>query len=69
MKKVYLNNFKTESEVIAYGHNPSYKSKTQILKKFNLKKDDFYLIIGRMIPDNNADFILSQFLKSSSKKK
>ena len=69
MKKVYLNKFKTESEVIAYGHNPSYKSKTQILKKFNLKKNDFYLIIGRMIPDNNADFILSQFLKSSSKKK
>ena len=30
---------------------------------------EYYLVIGRLIPDNNADLIIKGFLKSNSKKK
>ena len=38
------------------------------LKKFNLNKNEYYLIVGRLIPDNNSKLIKG-FLKSKSKKK
>lgn len=69
MRKIYLQKFDKESCVIAYGHNKNFNDKSNILRKFTLKKNDFYLVIGRMVPDNNADIILNQFLKSNSTKK
>ena len=43
----------------------SYK----ILEKFNLFKKEYYLIVGRLIPDNNSKLIIEGFLKSNSNKK
>ena len=69
MQKIYLKDFKKNSVVIAYGPNKMYLKKSKILNKFNLKCRNFFLIIGRLIPDNNADIILKEFLNSNSKKK
>ncbi len=67
MRQVYLSEFKTDSTVIAYGA-PSFKIADSTLLK-NIKPNSYYLIVGRLIPDNNADLILKGFLKSNSSRK
>jgi len=69
MRRIYLELFQTESKVIAYGANPSYESDPEKLKKWGLEKESYFLIVGRLVPDNNADLILSGFIQSNSKRK
>lgn len=60
---------------IAYGADTS-KSKlndndTKLLdwyKKFDIKKDEYYLIVGRFVPENNYETVIKEFMKSKSKK-
>ena len=42
--------------------------KSKILEKFKLQKKEYYLIVGRLIPDNNSKLIIEGFLKSNSNK-
>ncbi|MEY3679331.1 MAG: hypothetical protein RI924_1472 [Bacteroidota bacterium] len=69
MRRVYLEKFNTESEVIAYG-SPEFKEQDSTkLSAFNLQAQSYYLIVGRMIPDNNAHLLIDEFLQSNSSKK
>jgi glycosyltransferase involved in cell wall biosynthesis len=69
MRKVYLDLFKRDSRVIAYGANIRKSKNPELINKWNLKQRQYYLVVGRLIPDNNADLIINGFLKSNSKKK
>lgn len=69
MRKVYLSEFHTDSVVIAYGANIRYSKQPELIKKWNLTVGDYYLIVGRLIPDNNALLIIEEFVKTSTKKK
>ena len=69
MRKVYLEEFSCESTVIAYGANTRFSQNPELLSQFNLKPNDYYLIVGRLIPDNNADLLLEGFLAAHSTKK
>tara|TARA_B100000886_G_scaffold190530_1_gene131104 strand:+ start:1148 stop:2260 length:1113 start_codon:yes stop_codon:yes gene_type:complete len=69
MRKVYLDLFKIDSKVIAYGANIRKSESPDLINKWNLKQREYYLVIGRLVPDNNADLIIREFLKSNSKKK
>jgi glycosyltransferase involved in cell wall biosynthesis len=69
MRDVYLEEFKTDSTVIAYGANIRYSSRPELIKKWNLVSNEYYLIVGRLIPDNNALLILKEFVRSSTNKK
>jgi glycosyltransferase involved in cell wall biosynthesis len=69
MRDVYLEEFKTDSTVIAYGANVRYSQQPQLIEKWNLKPDEYYLIVGRLIPDNNALLILKEFVLSTTNKK
>ena len=69
MRKVYLELFKRDSKVIAYGANVRESKKKELITTWNIKEREYYLIVGRLIPDNNADLIINGFLKSNSKKK
>jgi len=69
MRKVYLNLFKKDSKVIAYGANIRKSKNIDLITTFNINKREYYLVVGRLIPDNNADLIIKGFLKSNSKKK
>ncbi len=44
-------------------------SADECLNKFNLSKQDYYLVIARLEPENNIDLILAEFCISNSKKK
>jgi glycosyltransferase involved in cell wall biosynthesis len=68
MRKVYLELFKRDSKVIAYGANIRESKNPDLINKWNLKQREYYLVIGRLIPDNNADLIIKGFLKSNSNK-
>lgn len=69
MRQVYLDEFNKDSIVIAYGA-PSYKKvDSTLLDQFGIIPDDYYLIVGRLIPDNNADLIIKAYLESNSGKK
>ena len=69
MRKVYLDLFKRDSKVIAYGADIRKSKNPDLINKWNLKQREYYLVIGRLIPDNNADLIINGFLKSNSRKK
>lgn len=69
MQKVYLNEFNSNSTVIAYGANIRYSTDPSIISKWNLSSREYYLIVGRLIPDNNADIIVNEFIRSGSRKK
>lgn len=69
MRQVYLEEFKTDSVVIAYGANIRFSKNPSLIKRWNLEPASYYLIVGRLIPDNNALFILREFVASCSSKK
>jgi glycosyltransferase involved in cell wall biosynthesis len=69
MKDVYLKEFKKDSTVIAYGANIRYSTNPELIHRWNLKYRSYYLIVGRLIPDNNADTIVNEFIKSKTSKK
>ena len=69
MREVYLKEFNTDSSVIAYGANTRYSKNPSLIDRWGLHKDGYYLIVGRLIPDNNALFILKEFVASTSEKK
>jgi len=68
--------FKPETRFIAYGAD---LAKSQIsddslelqnwYSKNNIKPGEFYLVVGRNIPENNFETIISEFSKSSSRRK
>ena len=69
MQAIYLKEFGAQSEVITYGAETSVGANAQLLQEWNLVDSDYYLIVGRMIPDNNADIIIEGFINSDSTKK
>ena len=68
MNKVYVKKFGKKSTIIAYGSTMKETNNTIMLEKFNLKKNEYFLIVGRLIPDNNSKLIIEGFLKSNSNK-
>lgn len=69
MKRIYLEEFDANSIVIAYGAEETYCSSDKKIKEFGLTKNDYYLVVGRLIPDNNADIIVEGYKQTNIKKK
>jgi len=69
MQTIYKKEFNTDSVVITYGADGNKGASENLLNKWQLQSQDYYLIVGRMIPDNNSDIIIEGFIKSSSVKK
>ncbi len=69
MADVYRKEFRSPSTVIAYGARLAHSETPERLKEFDLASRDYYLIVGRLIPDNNADVIVRGFEKCATKRK
>lgn len=69
MEKIYLKLFKANSKVISYGSPRIKNINNELINKWNLKTRGYYLIVGRLIPDNNADIIIKGIIKSKTKRK
>jgi glycosyltransferase involved in cell wall biosynthesis len=64
-----LELFNADSKVIAYGANPRESADSKFIEKWGLIPESYFLIVGRLVPDNNADLIIEGFLKSNSNRK
>ena len=63
---------KNITKYIAYGYNEVNLNKVDensILKKYNLIKDDYLLMVGRCVPENNYELVIKEFMESSIDKK
>lgn len=69
MQTIYEEQFGAKSVVITYGADSSSGANESLLTKWGLQNRDYYLIVGRMIPDNNADILIEGFIKTNSTKK
>lgn len=69
MEKVYLKEFNAPSTVIAYGANIRSSQNAELIERWGITKNEYYLIVGRLIPDNNADIIIREFVSSNTTKK
>jgi glycosyltransferase involved in cell wall biosynthesis len=69
MQQIYQEEFAAPSVVIAYGADSNLGADQVLLNQWQLGAQDYYLIVGRMIPDNNSDIIIEGFIESTSTKK
>ena len=69
MQTIYKKEFNADSVVITYGADSNKGASEALLNQWQLQSQDYYLIVGRMIPDNNSDIIIEGFINSSSTKK
>jgi rhamnosyltransferase len=72
IKKAYKNKIK-KTTYIAYGAYPSKStlSKDELnnwLEKFHISNEEYYLIVGRFVPENNYETMISEFMKSKTKR-
>ena len=62
---------KEKTTYIAYGSNTfNFKGvdEANILKEYNLKKDNYCLMVGRCVPENNYELVIQEFMNSKIKK-
>ncbi len=69
MRRFYLERFSKETTMIAYGAYVESSRSPELINRFGLERDNYYLIASRLVPENNADLIAEAFLKSGSTKK
>lgn len=68
--------YKKNTVFIPYGADLSLKITEQklleysnFLNKFNIKANEYYLVVGRFVPENNLSTILKEFHASNTRKK
>jgi len=66
--------FSTPTKFIAFG---AYENRIplkndfvrDLFQKYSLKENEYYLIVGRFIPENNYEVMIREFMKTNTKKK
>jgi glycosyltransferase involved in cell wall biosynthesis len=69
MAEIYKKEFSAPSVTIAYGAKPAYSSKPELIRSLGVSPGEYYLIVGRLIPDNNGDIVVREYERCSSGKK
>lgn len=69
MRKIYLEEFRKETTMIAYGAYVESSENPDVVRQFEVEPGEYYLIASRLIPENHADLILRGFLKSGTTRK
>ncbi len=69
IKKYFREKYKRDSTYIPNGAEVFSSKDKKILKKFNLKPFEYYLVVARLEPENNVDKIIKGFSLTKSKKR
>jgi glycosyltransferase involved in cell wall biosynthesis len=69
MGRVYERTFDAQSATIAYGATPRQSTRPEMIRRFGIQNGEYYLVVGRLIPDNNADLIVRAFENSPTQRK
>lgn len=74
IKETYTS-YKPNTTYIAYGseveQSPVENTDERLVKwfnEFNIKPQEYYLVVGRFVPENNYETIISEFMNSKTKK-
>lgn len=68
MRQYYLDRYGRNSYFIAYGAEIQTSSHPEILERYGVRPQDYYLIASRLVPENNADLIIRAFLRTPSRR-
>ncbi len=73
--KEYIDNkypkLKNKTTYIAYGTDKidlSKENEEQVLSEYNLKKENYILMVGRFVPENNYELVINGYMNSDIKK-
>ncbi|MGY3213740.1 glycosyltransferase [Mucilaginibacter sp. HD30] len=69
-RKLFEEKFKKQYKFIPFGSEVEYPTDSEkVLQKFNLQKGEYYLFVGRFIPDKGLHYLIPAFKNSVSHKK
>lgn len=69
-KKLFEDKFNRQYKFIPFGSEVEVPADNgDVLSKFNLQKGDYYLFVGRFIPDKGLHYLIPAFMNSISNKK
>ena len=66
MQKIYRAEFNRETAFIPYGATVHESLPGAHIRQWGLEPGQYYLIVGRLVPDNNAELIIREFLCTQS---
>lgn len=76
IEKYILESYKKynpQTTFISYGadivENNAEDKFTTWAKEYNVEKNEYYLIVGRFVPENNFETIIREFMNSNTKKR
>jgi glycosyltransferase involved in cell wall biosynthesis len=69
MSEIYRNEFGATPVTIAYGANPGFSIDPKAIGALGLTPGDYYLVVARLVPDNNANVIVRGFEQCQSQRK
>jgi glycosyltransferase involved in cell wall biosynthesis len=69
MRRFYLDEFEKDTTMIAYGAYVESSDQPDIVRKVGVEPGDYFLVAGRLVPENCADLIISGFLRTRSARK
>lgn len=67
IQKFLLERYQKESTYIAYGAHPFNSPNAEILKEYNVEKEQYNMIMARFEPENNLDMVLEGVALSENK--
>ena len=67
IEKFLKEKYNKESTYIAYGAHPFDNPNEEILKEYNIQKENFNMIMARFEPENNLDMVLEGVSSSNDK--
>jgi len=70
VKKYYEEKYTVDTALIAYGakqivHNPSLAE--ELLKKYNLKSNEYFIFVGRLVPEKGVHHLIEAYKKLGTK--
>lgn len=68
MQKYYLDEYKTSSSFIPYAGEVGSGQDESILAEYEITKDNYYLCVARIEPDNNIDLLIREYRLAKSRK-
>jgi glycosyltransferase involved in cell wall biosynthesis len=69
MRRAYLDRFGMDTTMIAYGAYIQSSDQPERVRTVGVDPGDYYLAVGRLVPENCADLLISGFLASRTSKR
>ena len=67
--RYYVETYQARSTCIPYGVREYRSERSDVLRKFNLRRRQFVLFVGRLVPENNIHVLIQAFEKTTTEKK